>query len=69
MGEHQEMRLRVIVVSTQAALGSLLTDAHAGLVRARAGELLGALEADVLNDGADPLLLARIAEARSELAG
>lgn len=67
MSEHEDLRLRVITVSTRAALGSGLDPVRAAAIRARADELLDDLERDVLSDGADRQLLGRIGAARIAL--
>ena len=64
MPAHDELRLRAIVVSTRAALASVGADGDRLAVRERADSLLAGLEQDILSDGADPNLLARIATAR-----
>lgn len=69
MSEHDELRLRVITVSTRAALDRLHDDddADAATVRSRADALLAELERDVRADGHDPALLKQVALARHGL--
>jgi hypothetical protein len=68
-GDLRALELRAIRVSARAAMASHGNDGAQEWIRSRTQELLAALEADVLRDGADPAILAAIEAARREFDG
>lgn len=64
-----QLRIRVVVVTTRAAVRSLGNDtAQAGQAIRRGLVLIDGIEADVANNGIEPVRPA-LAQARAELAG
>jgi hypothetical protein len=61
------LALRLIVVSGRAALRKTPAGDDRELIRNRITELFAQFEEAVLQDGADPAVLARLAEARREV--
>lgn len=68
VSDHDYVRLRVITVSTRAAIDSMAGAEERAVIRLRAEQLLAELERDVRADGADPELLGRVVDARKSLA-